>query len=286
MGFEIKKRRVNTILLELRLTLPRLVFRPLTISEAMLNPWKGPDIDELIVSHYENCREHLESAYPGYNYKDLCDEMDRQADLPSRIRDQAFNILEYFDYVDVCNASGRNSYYSFREFSAIRWYVRQQRFNMSKYKMAAKALLIMLIILTVLYRMFIAARIPENEDIPQKYVRVYVNLLVGEEIPRDFLTNKGGYSIVNLTTLHHYVHDYYPDTIRKGNYRSKDFNYEVKKLNEWHHEGEEVVWDKNFVYITVPVIITKDDWLRGYWRDNNKSENVSPETYNPVVHPA
>ena len=283
MGFQIKKKRVNTILLELRLTLPRLVFRPLTISEAMLNPWKGPDIADLTITHYENCRDHLESAYPGYSYYDLCEEVDHQVELPSRIRDQAFNLLEYYDYVDVCKASGRSTYYSFREFSAIRWYVKQQRANMPKYKMAARALFIMLIVLTVLYRMFIAARIPDKDDIPQQYVRVYINLMVGEEIPRDFFTNKGGYTITTLTTVHHYLHDYYPLTIRKGNYRAKDFDYEVKKMNEWHHSGEEIVWDKNFTYITVPVIITKEDWLRGYWRDNNKSsKDENTETYNPV----
>lgn len=282
MGFKIKKRRVNTILLELRLTLPRLVFRPLTISEAMLNPWRGPDINELTVTHYENSSEHLESAYPGYNYKDLCAKVDSQAELPARLRDPAFNLLEYYDYVDVCLASGRNSYYSFREFSAIRWYVKQQRMNMPKYKMVARTMVFLLLTVCILYRIFMAARIPKTDDIPSQYVRVYINILVGEEIPRDMVMNKGGYSINTLTTLHHYVNDYYPLTIRKDTYRAKDFDYEVKKNNEWHHAGEEVVWDKNFTYITVPVIITKEDWLRGCWKDNDKTVNEGKEVYSPA----
>ena len=281
MGFKVKKKRVNTILLELRLTLPRLVFRPLTIAEAMLNPWRGPEVEELIVSHYENCQEHLEGAYPGLTYAQLCEEVDNQALLPSRARDPAFNLLEYYDYVDVVIASGRQEFYSFREFSAIRWYVKQQRANMPRYKLAVKSVLFLIITAITVHQIFFAARIPDADDISQQYVRVYVNILVGDEIPRDFITNRGGYKINTLTALHHYVMDYYPLTIRKGNYRAKDFDYEVKKKNEWKRSGEEVVWDKNFTYITVPVIITKEDWLRGSWRDNNRTE-MSPETYNPV----
>lgn len=269
MGMKVKGRALNTILLELRLTLPRLVFRPLTLEEALLNPWRGPDINELVISHYDVCRDSLENARLE-TYEEFCQKMDEQAELHEEERDPQYDVFNFFEYVDLCKASGRSFHYNFREFFAIRYYIMKQRRDAPKYRMYARFVAIAVVICAIVYSLFFAPRIPDTSDIGKDYVRVYINLEVGGDIPFNSYMHTGGYSITNLKTVHHYIRDFYPETTRSGIYRMKDFDYEVKKLNEYKAVGEEIIWDKNFDYIVIPVLIPHDDYVHDRWHDVKK----------------
>jgi hypothetical protein len=289
----IKRPAFNTLAFQLRLTLPRLVFRPLSFEEALLNPWRGPSIDELVIAHYEEAHEYLEntqSTLHNLKYEEFCQKMDEQAELRPEDRDESFNVFEYFDYVDLCKASGRNKHYTFREFFAIRYYVRKQRHIYPHIKMVMRLAIIAIIALVIIYVKVWAPRVPDAEDVRNGgYVREYINLQVGSDIPFDAFEHSGGYRISSLTSVRKYVLDYYPDTLKSGIYRLKDWDEEVKGRNIWHRRGEEVYFDEEFKFISVPVLIKNEDYLAGRWRDANKGANADSQMfsrYGDLYYPA
>ena len=289
----IKRKTFNTLAFQLRLTLPRLVFRPLTFEEALLNPWRGPDIDELVIAHYEEAHKSLESTKNTLHhssYEEFCKKMDEQAELHPEDRDEVYNVFDYFEYVDLCKASGRARHYSFREFFAIRYYVRKQREMYPHIKMGIRLGLVIMALMIFLYIKIWAPRVPGNEEISNAgYVREYINLQVGGDIPFNAYEHNGGYRISTLTTVRKYVLEYYPGTLKSDTYRLKDWEKEVKGRNNWHRRGEDIYFDEEFRYITIPVLIKTDDYIAGRWRDANKGTTADGQVYNrlgDITYPA